>query len=492
MLTTKFRRQLRREADLWTEEGLIDRPTYEQIETRYQFHGLEVEARNSFIALILGLGCLLIGTGLLTFVSANWQQFSKEWRGVTIVSSFLLCNLVGFYLWREMQGSKQRLGQGFLLLGSVILGGNIAMMGQMFHVRGELFQLLITWAIGILLMAYSLRLASLGIFAQIIMGMGYVQAYTSRFSWSSGTDIDPNWTYFVYEHMPIAIVCLFLPLGYLCRSPVIFTLTGIEFILSLHGNLRSILTWGSSTMDNWNFILAFCLPPLLFWGYGNLSQWWQGNHRDKTGDFPKISRELGVLSLAFTCFTLSFSAFWEYVLQKRLWRGDIADRAASWDGYPIAILTIGIWIYLIWQANNYSRRYPWDWMTTAIGGSSLLMALIIGIQFDTTLSLNASNQQSISEILRHHIYAHGFFWVLLLSLCVGLIRWGAANSDRRAFWLGLSLFTTRVIISFVMPRNDLMTKSVRFILCGICVMAIGLWFERNVRRLKEARGSAQS
>jgi uncharacterized membrane protein len=487
MLSTKFRRQLRREADLWAEEGLIDRITYQQIETRYQFSRLEIEARNGFIALIFGLGCLLIGIGILTFVSANWQQFSKEWRAAIVIISFLICNVLGFYLWRQAEGSKQRFGQGLLLLGSVIFGGNIAMMGQMFHVRGELFQLLIAWAVGVLVMAYSLRLTSLGIFAQIVMGMGYFQAYTSRISWSSGTDIDPNWTYFVYEHMPIAVICLFLPLAYWCRSQAIFALTGVLFILSLHGNLRSVITWGTSEMDNWNFIFAFSLPPLLFWGYGNLSQWWQGARRDKTGAFPQISRKLGVLSLAFTCFTLSFSAFWEYILRKRFWDGDISTRSISWDGAIIAMVTIGIWIYLIWQARKNSRHYPWDWMTTAIAASSLSMIILIGIQLNELPSGKNPNYAYIQDFLRHHIYAHGFFWVLLLSLCVGLIRWGAANSDRSAFWLGLGLFTTRVVISFVMPRNDLMTKSIRFVLCGMCVMAIGFWFERNIRRLKEAK-----
>ena len=115
------------------------------------------------------------------------------------------------------------------------------------------------------------------------------------------------------------------------------------------------------------------------------------------------------------------------------------------------------------------------------------MVILIGIQLNEMPDGKIDSYEYIQNFLRHHIYAHGFFWILLLSLCIGLIRWGAANSDRSAFWLGLGLFTTRVVISFVMPRHDLMTKSIRFILCGLCVMAIGFWFERNVRRLKESR-----
>jgi uncharacterized membrane protein len=180
MLPTKFRRQLRREADLWAQEGLIDRTTHDRIATRYQFSALDVESRNSLITLLMGLGCVLIGIGVLTFVAANWQLLAREWRVGILLGAFIAINLLGFYLWREPDGGKHRLGQGLLLLGALMLGGNMALMGQMFHVRGESFQLLIAWAVGVLLMAYSLRLTSLGILAQILMGLGYWQAYTSR------------------------------------------------------------------------------------------------------------------------------------------------------------------------------------------------------------------------------------------------------------------------------------------------------------------------
>jgi uncharacterized membrane protein len=185
----------------------------------------------------MGLGCVLIGMDVLTFVTANWQQLAREWRVMMLLSLFIAVNVAGFYLWREPNGGKQRLGQGLLLLGTLILGGNMGLMGQMFHVRGDSSQLMIAWAIGVLLMAYSLRLTSLGIFAQILMGMGYWQIYTTG-QWAiDRADIDPNWTYFVYQHMPIAEIVLFLPLAYICRSQAIFTLTGIAFVSAFQGNL---------------------------------------------------------------------------------------------------------------------------------------------------------------------------------------------------------------------------------------------------------------
>ncbi|PSB55935.1 hypothetical protein [Chamaesiphon polymorphus] len=79
------------------------------------------------------------------------------------------------------------------------------------------------------------------------------------------------------------------------------------------------------------------------------------------------------------------------------------------------------------------------------------------------------------------------FWGLLLAVTIGSIRSGLANSDRGAFWFGLGLLSSRIIIWFLMTQNDLMTKSLLFILCGVGIIAVGLWFERHVRNLREAK-----
>jgi uncharacterized membrane protein len=470
MLPTKFRRQLRREADLWAQEGLIDRTTHDRLATRYQFSALDVESRNSLITLLMGLGCVLIGIGVLTFVAANWQLLAREWRVGILLGAFIAINLLGFYLWRGPVGGKHRLGQGLLLLGALMLGGNMALMGQMFHVRGDLFQLFIAWAVGVLLMAYSLRLTSLGILTQILMGLGYWQAYTSGLWSSDRVDIDPNWTYFAFQHMPIVAICLFLPLAYWCRSQAIFTLTGIAFISSFQSSLQPVGMWGGQTIATLNFVISCCIPPLLLWGYGNLSQWWQGNRRDRTGAFAQISRRLGALSLGSTCFTLSFVAFWGMFSSDN--RTNLPQTSAIWDGAIVTVVTIGIWLYLIWQARTNSRQHPWDWTTTAVGGTICIMAVTIAAQLNT---------------IGQNIYAPIIFCLLLFGVAIGSIRSGLANSDRGAFWFGLGLLSSRIIIWFLMIQSDLMTKSLLFIVCGVGVIAIGLWFERHVRRLSESK-----
>jgi uncharacterized membrane protein len=468
MLPTKFRRQLRREADLWAQSGLIDRATHDRIATKYQFSELDIESRNSLVTLLMGLGCVLIGIGVLTFVAANWQQLAREWRVVVLLSVFIAVNMLGFYLWR-LGGSKQRLGQGLLLLGALMLGGNMALMGQMFHVRGELFQLFIAWAVGVVLMAYSLRITSLGILAQILMGLGYWQAYTSGLWSANSVDLDPNWTYFAFQHMSIVAVCLFLPLAYWCRSPAIFTLTGIAFLSSF----SSMVPGGAEKITAINSLLSICVPSLLFWGYGNLSKWWQGNHRDKIGAFGQISQNLAVLILGSAYFGFSFISFGA-ADDSRAANTQLSWNlsSVSWDLGIVTVVTMLIWLYLIWQARHNSRHYPWNWTTTAIASMSLAMAVpLIAIKIDI-----ASLYMLVPV-----------FWILFFSLSIGLIRSGLANSDRGAFWFGLGLLSSRIMIWFLMTQNDLITKSLLFIVFGVGVVATGLWFERYVRHLRETK-----
>jgi uncharacterized membrane protein len=217
--------------------------------------------------------------------------------------------------------------------------------------------------------------------------------------------------------------------------------------------------------------LLCSLPPLLLWGYGTLAGQWQIDRRNKIVTFAQISRQLGIISLGLTCFTLSFSAFWG-IFESR-YQAPILSPSSILDGVIFALITIGIWAYLIWQTYRNWARYPWNWMTTAIGGINCVMAFVIIAQ--------------INSIASKQIYAYGIFCLLLLAVAIGLIRSGLANSDRGAFWLGLGLLTSRIIIWFLMTQNDLMTKSLLFIICGIGVMAIGLWFERNVRQLSEIK-----
>lgn len=83
-MSNKFRHQLRQEAEQWRAEELIDAALYDQLAERYQFAELDTAARNRFVVILLGLGSILLGLGIITFVAANWQALSREASGAAL------------------------------------------------------------------------------------------------------------------------------------------------------------------------------------------------------------------------------------------------------------------------------------------------------------------------------------------------------------------------------------------------------------------------
>jgi uncharacterized membrane protein len=254
MISDKFRRELREQAKLWEAEGLIDTSFYQQLSERYQFNTLETASRNRFLSILMSLGGILLGIGVITFVAANWQVWSREVRVAMLLSLFVAVNAAGFYLWRippsrsknshpnmpATKGRNKLLGEGLLLLGALILGANMALMAQMFHIGGSSYGLFLAWGIGVLGMAYSLRLTSLGVLSALLIGLGY---WLAVFDFSSKVEF--SWLEVLVRQMPIAASIMFVPLAYWCRSRAIFALGAIVLIFSLQVSIVQGLnpTW---------------------------------------------------------------------------------------------------------------------------------------------------------------------------------------------------------------------------------------------------------
>jgi uncharacterized membrane protein len=77
------------------------------------------------------------------------------------------------------------------------------------------------------------------------------------------------------------------------------------------------------------------------------------------------------------------------------------------------------------------------------------------------------------------------FNVLSFLLAVGLIREGLALGNRKSFWGGLVLITLQIISRVFEYNTELLLKSFVFVLCGIGVIAAGLWFERHFAKIPD-------
>jgi uncharacterized membrane protein len=460
MISDKFRRELRSQAKLWQAEGLIDAAFYQQLADRYQFNTLETASRNRFLSILIGLGSILLAIGVITFVAANWQVWPREARVTLLLSLFVIVNVAGFYLWRippsrsndsnqnilpTTKGRSKLLGEGLLLLGGLILGANMALMAQMFHIGGSAYGLFLVWGIGVLGMAASLRLTSLGVLSALLVGFGY---WLAVLDWSSKVEFD--WLQILVRQMPIAASILFVPLAYWCRSRAIFALGTILIIFSLQ----------VAIVENFNTGLGnaiFCaLPPALLWGYDDVI--WPKVHGRM---FQPIARSLALLYLAGLFYIFSFHWWWQNVpspSQVPLDWGLLANLAV------LGGLAVFEWLHLGRLELRRSKQKAGDLTTGAIGVSIAIGAFI------PFYHLSIAPLPQLATFL---------FNVLLFLLAVGLIREGLALGNRQTFWGGMVLITCQIISRLFEYNTELLLKSFVFVLCGIGVIAAGLWFERH-------------
>jgi uncharacterized membrane protein len=469
--TPEFRRRLRQEANLWEQEGLIDRAVLTQLADRYQFDKLEDEASNRFVTILTGLGCILIGLGVLSFVAANWQYLGKTWRIVLLLSAFVGINTTGYYLWRQTAVSRlgtnqRRFGESFLLLGSLLMGGNIALFAQMFNIGGEVGVLLMGWSIGVLIMAFSLRMASLGVFSLVVMGLGY---WNLAFNASALASM-PAWTQILHSHMPIFAVVAFGLLAYRCKSVFVYLLASIAWLTSLQFiGVRETFNYNYNSrpvIDIIGFAITCGFPPLCLWATGRL----QNLIPATPENFSRWSKRLAVMSAGFTCFLLSLDYFMSSILRF----GDSSRNVSyifRWQPDQLLFVAIAImlWIFL------WLRRSTLGWTTAdtsllLLGTSITALVILIG----------SGNAKQIG------MFAPGVFFVLLSAITFGCIRAGLLTADRGAFYFGWLLLTLRIFTWFAFTQTDLMLKSLLFVLGGIATIVVGLWFERQLRHVRQA------
>ncbi|MGK7878273.1 MAG: DUF2157 domain-containing protein [Xenococcaceae cyanobacterium] len=464
MVSEKFRHQLRKEVDKWQAEGLIDAELYEQLAHRYQFSALDTAARNRFVLILLGLGSVLLGLAVITFVAANWQVWSRELKVVLLMSLFAGVNAAGFYLWRRpVEGWQFRLGMGLLLLGALILGANLALMSQMFHQSGPVYQLYLVWALGVLAMAYSLRLTLLAILAVILTGIGY--------SWGIPDLLSPgefSGFQLSLQHMPLLASLLFVPLAYWCRSRWLFGLGTVLVISSLEVNLLRQLEYfyGFSPATGGVIVaIACCLPPALLWAYSD-SLW---IHRPSdTTSFDPIARNLAVFFLSILFYQFSFHFFWEYSPYQTV--VDISWRELL--TLPDVLVFGGLTLWAWWRL-GYRAGSPFLWQidlhSTVVGAMIAITAFVVWWQ------VSVGDLEAIATFI---------FNVLLFLLAVGLVREALATGKRCGFWTGIVLMVLQLFSRMVEYDTGLLFKAIVLFLCGVGVIAAGLWFERYVRTFK--------
>lgn len=109
------------------------------------------DGQRRIVQIIVTIGALLIGAGVFSFIAANWQEITKPVKIGVIIAAMLSAYAGGWFL-KEKSGYVKT-GGALILLGSIIYGGGIFLIAQMFNTRGNWPDGFILWLLGVAIMA---------------------------------------------------------------------------------------------------------------------------------------------------------------------------------------------------------------------------------------------------------------------------------------------------------------------------------------------------
>lgn len=127
----------------WSEAGLIDAATADQIRAFEQAHAGTKRLRWP-ILVALAFGGLMVCGGLLLFVAAHWDALSPAMR-----FSLVIAMVGGFHVAAALTADRfPGMATTLHAIGTVALGGGIALAGQIFNLDEHWPSGILMWAIG--------------------------------------------------------------------------------------------------------------------------------------------------------------------------------------------------------------------------------------------------------------------------------------------------------------------------------------------------------
>ncbi len=426
-----FAERLHHELPSWVEEGLIPGNAAERLLQRYP----TTDRRGpSVLTALYVLGALMIGGGVLSLVAWNWETLSAGWKVALMGTGLALVHTVGYRLWRFEP--RTRLGHGLLVLASVLFGGTVGLIVQIFHMDTPWYDVLGIWAGGSLVAAWayrSLPTALLAVALAAVWGFAAIERVTTG-----------------YSAIPWAIALLFGPLAWHLRSSLVAglalltaggtfaTAAGVAF----GGNQETGVMPGALAVSILLVIAGTRLPdPTRLRGLG---RWFRG---------------AGVAAFVSGAFPLTFRLEAEAVW----WPGWAAMDHVAFFGFLIGPAVLGgavLWVASFLSGTARPSAPSWSW--ALIAGAVVLLAMTTWGDPPQARAFVTAN-------------------AALLILAVEALRSGARDGRRALFWMGMILAVALIVSRFLEFDTGLLVKGGVFIACGISVILLGRMFERRIR-----------
>ena len=135
---------------------------------------------NRLIVVLSTLGAVLIASGIISFVAANWQGMPATAKLFLLIVGQTAAYWIGYQL--QFVRGYPRVGEAIMFTGAVWFGANVFLVAQSYHLGTDNPDLMILWFLGVLPLAYLARSTSITVMA--------VGIFTVGISWKAATWVD--------------------------------------------------------------------------------------------------------------------------------------------------------------------------------------------------------------------------------------------------------------------------------------------------------------
>ena len=287
-----------------------------------------------FIQIFSVFGSLAIWLWVMLLVAANWDGISDSLKTIIMIGSTLIMYIAGYHFsYRDL--SYPKTGQALIFLGSMLYGGSIMLLGQIYNLGWSFDQALLIWAIWVFPLAYFTRFSSLFLLALTLL-YAYVFAKMSYSWYISG---------FLVANVFILLGLISLLISRIHRErwlPV----------------FAKVLSWtGMLSLLSWLFAYTFTD----FWNSGSTSWWWVA-----------VSTTPYVLSgVVFATLWLAIYLYDAYTRYKRL---DMIDGV-------VILGSLAIIGFLVMTSLSVEIRDPYDMTSSYDTYSISVRALTMNILY---------------------------------------------------------------------------------------------------------------
>ncbi|MDX2109805.1 MAG: DUF2157 domain-containing protein [Verrucomicrobiota bacterium] len=428
-------RWLHTEISEWLREGVITEGTATSLRMRY---GPPVPERRLGFIIFGILGSLLITSGIILLFAYNWETLGRPIRAVLALSPLLIVQALGAWVLLRRQDShawREGVATGTMLT----LAAAIGLIGQTYHVEGDLGGFLLTWG-----------LLSLPLLFVYQSGMAFTLYQLIIVSWAANERIDGQYPQ-VY---------------WLLLAPSLYLIWELYHLKNRERTLRALRWCLVVTLSvALGFTLEYSLPGLwliLYSGWFSFLFMLQTSDTatpDDTRTQKHPFRTIGGLGIAALAMVLTFSFGWKELIHVQHWTWQ-PDSWKDWLDILMGMLILGA-AGVLWSQHLRERRWA-----VLLWGSAFLVFTAGYMVTVMTGTLGAV------------LLANAYLFVLALAT----MRNGLNHAELGTVNKGLILLSALILMRFFDNNMGLMGRGIAFILVGAGFLTVNLILSRRFKK----------